>query len=54
MHQKKILFVEDSALLQKTFGEVLTQEGFRVVMASDGEAGLSMARKEKPDLILLD
>lgn len=51
---KKILFVEDSEAFQKTFGEILTQEGFTVVGAFDGEAGIAMAKKEKPDLILLD
>lgn len=50
---KKILFVEDEPSLQKAIGEVLTQEGFEVLNAVDGEQGLEMAEK-KPDLILLD
>ncbi len=51
---KKILFVEDETALQKTIGDILKQEKYKVVSAMDGEAGLQMARTEKPDLILLD
>jgi len=51
---KKILFVEDESALQKTFGEVLRQEGYQVISAMDGEEGLRLAQTEKPDLILLD
>jgi len=51
---KKILLVEDEAALQKTFGDVLGQEGYNVVGAMDGETGLKMAKTEKPDMILLD
>jgi len=51
---KKILFIEDESTLQKTLGEVLTNEGYQVVSALDGELGLRTAKKEKPDLILLD
>ncbi len=51
---KKIVFVEDEEALQKTLGEVLRQEGYEVALASDGEAGFSLIKSEKPDLILLD
>jgi DNA-binding response OmpR family regulator len=51
---KKILFIEDESALQKTFGEVLGQEGYEVISALDGESGLRLAKSEKPDLILLD
>lgn len=55
---KTILFIEDESALQKTFGEVLTQEGYEMVSALDGEIGLKMANPpaggKKPDLILLD
>ena len=51
---KKILFIEDESALQKTFGEVLGQEGYQVISALDGESGLRLAKSEKPDLILLD
>ena len=53
-NMKKILFIEDESALQKTFGEVLGQEGYQVISALDGESGLRLAKSEKPDLILLD
>jgi DNA-binding response OmpR family regulator len=55
---KKILFIEDESALQKTFGEILQQEGFELISALDGEIGLKLANppagQKKPDLILLD
>jgi len=51
---EKILFIEDEAALQKTFGDVLSAEGFQVVSAIDGEIGLRLAESEKPNLIILD
>jgi DNA-binding response OmpR family regulator len=51
---KKILFIEDESALQKTFGEVLTKEGYEMISALDGKTGLRLAKEKKPDLILLD
>lgn len=51
---KKILFVEDEPSLQKTVGDILIQEGYKILQATDGEAGIRLAISEKPDLILLD
>ena len=51
---KKILFIEDESALQKTLGDILTQEGYEVIPATDGEIGLNLAKTKKPDLILLD
>ena len=51
---KKILIIEDESALQKTFGDVLGQEGYKIVPALDGESGARLAKTEKPDLILLD
>lgn len=50
---KKILFIEDEATLQRSLTEIL-KEDYEVINALDGETGLGLARKEKPDLILLD
>ncbi len=50
---KKILFVEDEPSLQKAISEILTQEGYEVITAADGEEGL-LKIQEKPDLVLLD
>ena len=51
---KKILFIEDELAIQKTFGDILKQEGYEVITALDGEKGLKMIQIKKPDLILLD
>ena len=51
---KKILFVEDESALQKTFGDILKEEGYEVISALDGGIGLKLAKSKKPDLILLD
>lgn len=51
---KKILFIEDESALQKAVTGALLREGFDVRAALTGEAGLALAKKEAPDLILLD
>lgn len=51
---KKILFIEDEPALQTAFTEAITDSGYQVFSALDGEIGLNVAMKEKPDLILLD
>jgi len=51
---KTILLIEDEAALQKTMGDVLSQEGYEVLSALDGEAGMRLAKEKTPDLILLD
>jgi two-component system alkaline phosphatase synthesis response regulator PhoP len=51
---KTILVVDDEKRLCDLVRAYLTQEGFRVVTAGDGQEALFVARHEKPDLILLD
>lgn len=51
---KTILFIEDEPDLQKTLGQALENKGYQVKKALDGEIGWRLAKKEKPDLILLD
>ena len=51
---KTILIVDDNASVRKLVIEYLTEEGFRVVQAGNGQNAIYMARYEKPDLILLD
>ena len=51
---KKILVVDDKAELRTLLKQYLTQEGFDIVTASNGQEALFVARREKPDLILLD
>ncbi|MEW5870526.1 MAG: response regulator transcription factor [Chloroflexota bacterium] len=51
---KTILVVDDQSNVRTLLREYLTAEGFRVVLAEDGRQALYAARREKPDLILLD
>ena len=51
---KKILIVEDDDSIRKVFKDRLSQEGFSIIEAENGEKGLEVALKEHPDLILLD
>ena len=54
MSPKKILIVDDEADLVETVRFPLEMEGFNVLVSYNGEDGLGQARREKPDLILLD
>ena len=51
---KKILVVDDNAVVIKTICLKLQGAGFRVVTAMDGTEAVAAVRKENPDLILLD
>lgn len=51
---KKILIVEDNALLRDNIGEILEIEGYQVVYAANGQEGVDVATEEKPDLIISD
>lgn len=50
----KILCVEDDVSLQKNLTFILWREGYEVLCAQTGEDAVELARREKPDLILLD
>lgn len=50
----KILLVEDNEMNRDMLSRRLERRGYRVVTAESGEQGLSMARVEAPDLILMD
>lgn len=49
-----ILIVEDEASLQETLAYNLKRSGYQVLTASDGQAALQVARRHKPDLVVLD
>ena len=51
---KTILVVDDNERLRTLVKSYLTQEGYRVVTASNGREALFVAREENPDLVLLD
>ena len=50
----RLLLVEDDRFLRKAAEVMLRKHGFEVLTAPDGEAGLAVARAERPALILLD
>lgn len=54
MDKKKILIVEDEADIRELLRYHLEREGFEVLEAADGPAGLTLARAEQPALMLLD
>lgn len=49
-----ILVVDDQSSVRQLLQEYLTEQGYRVVTAADGQSALYTARHETPDLILLD
>ncbi len=51
---KKVLLVEDDAAMLDILAEKITEAGFQVLKAQDGQQGLERALNEQPDLILLD
>lgn len=50
----KIAVIEDEEIMSESLSGGLEDSGFDVVKAFDGEAGLQLVLKEKPDLVLLD
>ena len=52
--KKRILIVEDEKNIVDILRFNMNREGYETLEAYDGETGLSLARREKPDLILLD
>ena len=51
---KKILIIEDDKFLRQLIVRKLTEEGYTIFEAVDGEEGVKKAKEIMPDLILLD
>jgi two-component system alkaline phosphatase synthesis response regulator PhoP len=49
-----ILVVDDEARIVKLVRDYLERAGFHVIVARDGKAAMQLARREQPDLIVLD
>ena len=49
-----ILVVDDEERIRESIREILTDEGYRVIEASDGSKALELISKERPRLVLLD
>ena len=52
--KQTILVVEDEPALLKIYANQMSEEGFLVLRANNGQEGFDIAIKEKPDLILTD
>lgn len=50
----KILVIDDSTIERDNLKNILSGKGYAVVLAENGEQGIELANKEKPDLIFLD
>jgi CheY-like chemotaxis protein len=50
----KILLADDSKFLRLTVERALSRAGYSVIVATDGEEAVKLARERKPDLMLLD
>ncbi|KKQ42903.1 MAG: Two-component hybrid sensor and regulator [Parcubacteria group bacterium GW2011_GWC1_38_17] len=51
---QKVLIIEDEDVLRNVLAKKLEKEGYEVIVAADGEAGMNSIRNENPDMILLD
>jgi len=51
---KKVCIVEDEPMIQEIYKIKLEEEGFRVIVANDGEEGFELIKKELPDIALVD
>lgn len=51
---KRLLIIEDDPFLLNIYTVRFEKDNFKVYQADDGEKGLKMAKREKPDFILLD
>ena len=52
--KKTILIADDEANLRKLVHTTLEDPGCRILEAADGNAALDLAKREKPDLVLVD
>jgi len=52
--QRTVLLVDDDHEILESMRMVLESKGFRILVARDGNAGLMIAERENPDLLVLD
>jgi len=53
-NKRKILIVEDDLSNLELFSDIINMAGYECIHASNGENAIEIAKREKPDLILLD
>lgn len=54
LHRPKVLIVDDEITLCNLFKKALTEEGYDVLTAENGEKAIDVVRKDAPELVLLD
>ncbi|MGH6739654.1 MAG: response regulator [Bradyrhizobium sp.] len=54
MSERTILYIEDNEYNRKIVRQLLGRTSYRLVEATDGESGVSMAQQQSPQLILMD
>ena len=52
--QKTILVVDDSPMIRRIVGQILSQCGHQVLLAENGQQGYDMAKEHVPDLVVMD
>lgn len=50
----RVLIVDDDPAILSMLDELLTDEAYETLLATDGHEAMAVARQEKPDLILMD
>ncbi len=51
---RKVMVIDDDSVNRKMIAGILEKNGFQVLTARDGQEGLKLIEKEKPDLVLAD
>lgn len=54
MAGEKILVVDDDQTILDIVGVILTEKGYRIIQAMDGEEGIAMAESNMPAIVILD
>ena len=54
MKQKRILLIEDNEFNRKIVRDLLARQPYDLLEANDGEAGVAAARRDRPDVIVMD
>jgi two-component system cell cycle response regulator DivK len=54
MSERTVLYVEDNEYNRKLVRQLLSRSPYRLIEAMDAEAGVALAQRELPDLILMD
>lgn len=52
--KRKVLLVDDDAEILSAMKTIIERKGYKVVTATDGNAGLASAEQENPDLVIVD